>query len=151
MEANPDLQIKEDKDFHIKDINISPHLDEDARRAILAITAKYASVFSGSKQSLPKLFKHAPISLKLKDGAKPRRAKEPSWDSAYGKIIRAWAEQGLKTGLLEECTGPWASRIHLAGKPAQGQSKHEDITKQGLRVCADLRDCLLYTSPSPRD
>ena len=140
VEANPDLQIKEDTPFQISDVKVNKKLTDDTQKQIQRILQQYSVVFSCSKQSLPKFFKHPPVLLKVKEGAKPCRTKEPSWNSAYGRLIRAWAEEGLRTGLLEECCGEWASRIHVAPKPAQGQSKHTDIVKQGLRICADLRD-----------
>ena len=138
-EGNLEFQDPPDPPFRIDDIAISDRLTATSRARAKQLVRKFAIVFQGSKQSLSRPLKLPPIALKLKPGAIPTRCKELDWSGAYGKIVEAFARQGLKSGLLEPASSPWASRVHIAPKPKQGQPKDANIAEQGLRLCADLR------------
>ena len=55
VEANPDLQIKEDTPFQISDVKVNKKLTDDTQKQIQRILQQYSVVFSGSKQSLLRL------------------------------------------------------------------------------------------------
>ncbi len=99
----------------------------------MKVIQKYAKVFEGHENSLPKPFAIEPITLKFKPNAQPQSIPQPRWTVAQKEIVTRWAEEGLRNGSLEPSTSAWSSRVHLVLK-SPGNTTAE---------LADLKDCKL--------
>ena len=73
----------------------------DIRQRIIAVIRKHATVFEGSKGSLPKPFKVDPVELNFISNCIPSAVSEPKWSYGFGKVVEQWAIDGIKNGLLE--------------------------------------------------
>jgi hypothetical protein len=79
------------KPFDPNDIDINPNTPQ-------CIIDRATRAFEGNNNTLPKPFDAPPVELKFKPDASPQSVPEPRWSYryAYGKILRKWAEDGLK-------------------------------------------------------
>ena len=136
-EANQGQSI-ETKPFDPTAVDVDP--DFSLQQRVRAAIQQREKVFEGSKGSLPKPFKAAPVELNFKPDFKPTAVPEPKWSYGYGKVVSQWAADGLSSGLLEPSTSEWASRPHVVVKPPPGVhpsvARIEDCK---LRVCGDYR------------
>jgi hypothetical protein len=130
---HPDSSI-DTAPFDLNAIQINPELTSDQIQAVKKIIQKYANVFEGHENSLPKPFATEPITLKFKPDAQPQSIPQPRWTVAQKEIVTRWAEEGLRNGSLEPPTSAWSSRVHLVLKPP-GNTTAE---------LADLKDCKLH-------
>ncbi len=119
--------------FDLKAIQINPRLLPEKIAKVKAVIRKYAKVFEGHQNSLPKPFNTEPIILKMKKGAQPQFFPQPRWAMVQKEIVKRWAEEGLWKGSLEPYTSALTSRVHLVLKPPANQTAE----------LADLKDCKL--------
>ncbi len=126
--------------FDLNTIQINPELTFDQIQVVKKVIQKYANVFEGHENSLPKPFATEPITLKFKPDAQPQSIPHPRWNVAQKEIVTRWAEEGLKNGSLDPSTSAWASRVHLVLKPP-GNTTTElaDLKDCKLRPCGDYR------------
>jgi hypothetical protein len=136
---HPDSSI-DTAPFDLNAIQINPELTSDQIQAVKDIIQKYAKVFEGHENSLPKPFATEPITLKFKPDAQPQSIPQPRWTVAQKEIVTRWAEEGLRNGSLEPSTPAWASRVHLVLKPP-GNTTAElaNLKYCKLRPCGDYR------------
>jgi hypothetical protein len=126
--------------FDIEAILICPDLTSDQRRRMKAVILKYAKVFEGHENSLPKPFAAEPITLKFKENAQPQSIPQPRWTVAQKEIVTRWVEEGLRNGSLEPSTSAWSSRVHLVLKPPGNTTAElDDLKDCKLRPCGDYR------------
>ena len=126
--------------FDLSQIKINPKLSVDQIAKVKAVIRKFAKVFEGHENSLPKPFATEPIILKLKADAKPQSIPQPRWTVAQKEIVTRWAEEGLRNGSLEPSTSAWSSRVHLVLKPPANQTAElADLKDCKLRPCGDYR------------
>jgi hypothetical protein len=126
--------------FDLEHIQINPALTADQIARLKTVILKFAKVFEGHQNSLPKSFATDPIVLKLKADAKPQSIPQPRWTVAQKEIVTRWADEGLRNGSLEPSTLAWSSRVHLVLKqPANQTAELPDIKDCKLRPCGDYR------------
>jgi hypothetical protein len=136
---HPDSSI-DTAPFDLNAIQINSELTFDQIQAVKKIIQKYAKVFEGHENSLPKPFATEPITLKFKPDTQPQSIPQSRWTVAQKEIVTKWAEEGLRNGSLEPSTSAWASRVHLVLKPP-GNTTAElaDLKDCKLRPCGDYR------------
>jgi hypothetical protein len=126
--------------FDLDHIQINPALTDDQIARVRAVILRFAKVFEGHQNSLPKPFATDPIVLKLKADAKPQSIPQPRWTVAQKEIVTRWADEGLRNGSLEPSTSAWSSRVHLVLKPPANQTAElADLKDCKLRPCGDYR------------
>jgi transposase InsO family protein len=136
---HPDSSI-DTSPFDINAIQICPSLSSDQIKAVKEIILKYAKVFEGHENSLPKPFATEPITLKFKHDAQPQSVPQPRWTLAQKEIVTRWAEEGLRNGSLEPSTSAWSSRVHLVLKPPSNTTAElANLKDCKLRPCGDYR------------
>jgi hypothetical protein len=124
--------------FDLNQIQINPKLSANQIARVKAVILKFAKVFEGHENSLPKPFATEPIILKMKPNAKPQSIPQPRWTVAQKEIVARWAEEGLRNGSLEPSTSAWSSRVHLVLKhPANQTAELADLKDCKLRPCGD--------------
>ncbi len=136
---HPDSSV-DTASFDLEAILICPDLTPDQKSRVKAVIVKYAKVFEGHENSLPKPFAAEPITLKFKENAQPQSIPQPRWTVGQKEIVTRWAEEGLRNGSLEPSTSAWSSRVHLVLKPP-GNTTAElaDLKDCKLRPCGDYR------------
>ncbi len=132
LDHHPDDKL-DTSPFDLEAIQINPRLSPERIAKIKDVIRRFAHVFEGHENSLPKPFATEPITLKFKKDAKPQSVPQPRWTFAQKEVVRRWAEEGLRNGSLEPSTSAWASRVHLVLKPPANQTAE----------LADLKDCKL--------
>jgi hypothetical protein len=126
--------------FDLEAILICPDLTPHQKSQVKAVIVKYAKVFEGHENSLPKPFAAEPITLKFKENAQPQSIPQPRWTVAQKEIVTRWAEEGLRNGSLEPSTSTWSSRVHLVLKPpGNATAELADLKDCKLRPCGDYR------------
>jgi hypothetical protein len=88
----------------LNQIQINPKLSSAQIARVKAVIQKFARVFEGHENFLPKPFATEPIILKMKPDAKPQFIPQPRWNVAQKEIVTRWAEEGLRNGSLEPST-----------------------------------------------
>jgi hypothetical protein len=86
--------------FDLEHIQINPALTADQIARVKAVILKFAKVFEGHQNSLPKPFATDPIVLKLKADAKHQSIPQPRWTVTQKEIVTQWADEGLRNGSL---------------------------------------------------
>ncbi len=130
--------------FDLGQIQINPALTEEQIAKVKAVILKFAKVFEGHQNSLPKPFATDAIVFKLKPDAKLQSIPQPRWTVAQKEIVTRWAEEGLRNGSLELSTSAWSSRVHLVLKPPANQiAELANLKDCKLRPCGDY--CLVNT------
>ena len=99
-EANEGESV-DTRPFDVSSIDVNPMLPPDILVRVSEIIQKFAKVFEGSANTLPKPFDTAPVELTFKPNAVPQSVPEPKYSYAYGKIVEKWATDGLANGSLE--------------------------------------------------
>jgi hypothetical protein len=139
LEYHPDKAV-DTSPFDLSQIQINPHLKPDEISRVKAVIRRYARVFEGHENSLPKPFATDPITLKMKAGAVPQSIPQPRWTVAQKEIVTRWAEEGLRNGSLEPSNSAWSSRVHLVLKPPSNTTAElADLKDCKLRPCGDYR------------
>ena len=93
------------------------------------IIKRFAKVFEGAANTLPKPFDAPPIELQFRPDAIPQSVPEPRWSFANGKTVKKWAQDGLANGSLELSTSKWASRAHIVLKLPSEMTKMTLMSK----------------------
>jgi hypothetical protein len=101
--------------FDLEQIQINPALTKGQIAEVKAVILKFARVFEGHQNSLPKPFATDPIVLKLKADAKPQSIPQPRWTVAQREIVTRWAEEGLRNGSLEPSSSAWSALTRVLG------------------------------------
>ncbi len=139
LEHHPDKTV-DTSPFDLDQIQINPQLLPGQIALVKVVIAKYARVFEGHENSLPKPFATEPIVLKMKPNAQPQSIPQPRWTVAQKEIVTRWAEEGMRNGSLEASTSAWSSRVHLVLKPpANTTAELADLKDCKLRPCGDYR------------
>jgi hypothetical protein len=139
LDHHPDDKL-DTSPFDLEAIQINPRLSPERIAKVKDVIRRFAHVFEGHENSLPKPFATEPITLKFKKDAKPQSVPQPRWTFVQKEVVRRWAEEGLRNGSLEPSTSAWASRVHLVLKPPANQTAElADLKDCKLRPCGDYR------------
>ena len=120
-------------------VDVNTDMSIDSQRKVWGLLEKHKHVFLGSKQ-LPPVMAGGPHKFILKPNVKPVSCPEPRWSPAKAEYVDLWAEEGLKSGLLEPAPfSQWASRVHIALKPPDGLRPCVEASCQGQRLYCQNR------------
>ena len=97
-------------------VDVNPDTSPEFQRKVWNLLETNKHVFLDSK-TLPPVMKGEPHKFILKPDAKIVACPEPRWTPAKAEYVDGWAEDGLRSGLMELApNSPYASRVHIADK-----------------------------------